>query len=227
MEFVGSCMTGLTINDQKIARGRLGRRKVEDEDFNTEFKSPNLHAERRRRQKLSDRLLTLRSLVPIITNMNKATIIEDAISYIRELQKTSDLLSEQLLEMEGSMSEEGGKPMRNETDAAEDMKKCGIKEEVNVTSIDGNRLLIKITFEKKKGCFTKLMEAMNYLGFELTDTNVTTFKGAMLFSSCIQGTYGDTLMAEQTKELLLEIIRGNKDSSDTEFAIDESIWTMN
>ncbi|OMO99566.1 hypothetical protein CCACVL1_03737 [Corchorus capsularis] len=69
---------------------------------------------------------------------------------------------------------------------------------------------------------------MNYLGIELIDANVTstTFKGAMLFSSCIQGAYGDTLMAEQTKELLLEIIRGNKNSSDTEFAIDESLWSL-
>ena len=58
--------------------------------------------------------------------MNKATIIEDAITYIQELQKTSQVLSEQLLEMEGS-SEEGGKPLRIEVDAAENMKKCGIK----------------------------------------------------------------------------------------------------
>ncbi|OMO67211.1 transcription factor DYSFUNCTIONAL TAPETUM 1-like protein [Corchorus olitorius] len=78
--------------------------------------------------------------------------------------------------MEGSMCEEGGKPMRNEIDVAQDMKKyCGIKEQVNVTSIDGNMLLIKITFEKKRGYFTKLMEAMNYLGFELTDTNGNAF----------------------------------------------------
>ncbi|XP_022720833.1 uncharacterized protein LOC111278492 [Durio zibethinus] len=210
MEFVGSDMTGISITDHRgPSRGRMGRRRIDD-DENKEFKSKNLHAERRRRQKLSDRLLSLRSIVPIITNMNKATIIEDAITYIQELQKTSEVLSGQLLQMEGS-SEEEGKPIRIEIDAAEDPKKCGIKEEVKVTNIDGNKLLIKIILEKKRGCFTKLIEAMNYLGFELSETNVTTFKGAMRISSCVQGIYGDTLMVEQTEKLLLEIIRSIRD----------------
>ncbi|XWS15637.1 hypothetical protein CRYUN_Cryun34aG0018600 [Craigia yunnanensis] len=213
VEFVGSDMTGISITDHRgPSRGRMGRRRLED-DENKEFKSKNLYAERRRRHKLSDRLLTLRSVVPIITNMNKATIIEDAITYIQELQKTSQVLSEQLLEMEGSFEEEG-KPMRIEVDAAEDMKKCGIKEEVKVSNIDGNKLLIKIILEKKRGCFTKLIEAMNYLGFDLSEINVTTFKGAMLISSSVQGVYGDTLMVGQSQELLLEIIRSIRDCSE-------------
>ncbi|MBA0748675.1 hypothetical protein Gogos_002667, partial [Gossypium gossypioides] len=197
MEFLKSELNELAITDhQRLTGGRMGRRKLEDDDDNNnkEFKSKNLQAERRRRQKLSDRLLTLRSLVPIITNaitqhtflyMNKATIIDDAITYIQELQKTSQVLSEQLLEMEGS-SEESVMPMKLEIDVAQhDMKKCGIKEEVKVSNIDGNKFLIKIIVEKKRGCFTQLIEAMNYLGFELSETNVTTFSGAMLFSSCV------------------------------------------
>ncbi|GMI93352.1 DYSFUNCTIONAL TAPETUM 1 [Hibiscus trionum] len=206
MEFLGSELNELSI---RPSRGRPGRRRLGDND---NFISKNLHAERKRRKKLSDRLLTLRSLVPIITNMNKATIIDDAITYIQELQKTSEDLSEELLEMEAS-SEEGGKQLEMEADAAEDMNKCGIKEEVKVASIDGNKLLIKIIIEKKRGCFTKLIEAMNFLGFELSETNVTTFKGAMLLSSCVHGQFVDTLMVEQTEELLLEMIRSMKGSS--------------
>lgn len=60
-----------------------------------------------------------------------------------------------------------------------------LQEEVKVSNIDGNKFLIKIIAEKKRGCFTQLIEAMNYLGFELSETNVTTFSGAMLFSSCV------------------------------------------
>ncbi|PPS01782.1 hypothetical protein GOBAR_AA18876 [Gossypium barbadense] len=210
MEFLKSELNELAITDhQRLTGGRMGRRKLEDDDDNNnkEFKSKNLQAERRRRQKLSDRLLTLRSL------MNKATIIDDAITYIQELQKTSQVLSEQLLEMEGS-SEESVMPMKLEIDVAQhDMKKCGIKEEVKVSNIDGNKFLIKIIVEKKRGCFTQLIEAMNYLGFELSETNVTTFSGAMLFSSCVHGKYGDTLMVEHIEELLSEMMKSMKKNS--------------
>lgn len=58
--------------------------------------------------------------------MNKATIIEDAITYIKTLQNTSKVLSDQLLEMEAS-SEEEEKPVKDEIDAAEEMKKHGIQ----------------------------------------------------------------------------------------------------
>ncbi|TQD77274.1 hypothetical protein C1H46_037215 [Malus baccata] len=166
-----------------------------------EFKSKNLFAERRRREKLSGRLLALRAL------MNKATIVEDAITYIQELQQKVDLLQDQIFEMEAS-SEETLEPNTEEThaDAAEEMKKFGIQTEVNVTKIDGNKLWVKAVLEKKRGGFTKLMGAMTAFGFELTDTSITTSSGAMMVSSCVTGFSSETLEVEQTRELMLEII---------------------
>ncbi|KAL5772636.1 hypothetical protein ACOSP7_012243 [Xanthoceras sorbifolium] len=192
MEFLGSA-SGASF----ITRAR--RRPAYDDS--KEFKSKNLNAERRRREKLSSRLLTLRSL------MNKATIIEDAISYIEALQRDVKVLSDQLLEMESS-SEEREKPRIDEINAAEEMKKNGIEEDVQVTKIDGKKIWMKIIFEKKRGRFTKLLEAMTYLGFEMTDTNVTTYKGAILLSACVERTYGGSLEVEETRELILQIIRG-------------------
>ncbi|KAM1796984.1 hypothetical protein ACFX11_037153 [Malus domestica] len=165
------------------------------------FKSKNLFAERRRREKLSGRLLALRAL------MNKATIVEDAITYIQELQQKVDLLQDQIFEMEAS-SEETLETNTEEThaDAAEEMKKFGIQTEVNVTKIDGNKLWVKAVLEKKRGGFTKLMGAMTALGFELTDTSITTSSGAMMISSCVTGFSCKTLEVEQTRELMLDII---------------------
>uniref|UniRef100_A0A6N2KXG2 BHLH domain-containing protein n=1 Tax=Salix viminalis TaxID=40686 RepID=A0A6N2KXG2_SALVM len=199
-------MDYLAMNESGLAdqhgsfRGRMGRKRTSYDETGG-YKSKNLHAERRRREKLSNRLLTLRALVPIITNMNKGTIIEDAITYIQELKKNVE-------EMEASSSEEETKTRVSEIDASEEMKQCGIKEDVQVSNIDGDKLWIKIILEKKRGGFGRLMEKMACFGLELIDSNVTTSKGAMLVTACVEGAFGDNLTVQQTKELLTQIIKG-------------------
>ncbi|XP_062014530.1 transcription factor DYT1-like [Rosa rugosa] len=209
MEFVGSALSELGTTDQQkpgCRGGRMwGRRRHQEDD--SSFKSKNLHAERRRRQKLGDRLLILRSLVPIITNMTKETIIEDSITYIKELQMNVNILQEQLFKMEAS-AQEALELRKDEVDAAEEMKKFGIQIGVDVAQIDGNKLWVKAIIEKKRGGFTKLVEAMTYFGFELTDTNIITSNGAMVVSSILTGFHCDTLQVEQTRELILEIVNG-------------------
>ncbi|KAF8414051.1 hypothetical protein HHK36_002050 [Tetracentron sinense] len=124
--------------------------------------------------KLDDRLKTLRSL-------KKATIITDAITYIGGLQKQVKGLSEQLLEME-VLSEEEEKLGKEE----HEIQQCKIEVDVKVSGIYGNKLWIQIICEKKRGGFTKLVEAISDLGFEVTDTNFTTSGGAALISFCVE-----------------------------------------
>ncbi|ESR43871.1 hypothetical protein CICLE_v10012974mg [Citrus x clementina] len=150
----------------------IKREHRSDSEDKAVYKSKNLEAERRRRQKLNDRLLKLRSLVPNITDMKKETVIEDAITYIRQLKGRVLFLCDQVLQVE-PLEEEETKPKIDEN-AAEEMKNCGIE------------LRINIIFGKKRGNFTKLVEAMNALGFVFGDTSVTTLKGATLFSSVLE-----------------------------------------
>ncbi|KHN33618.1 transcription factor DYT1-like [Glycine soja] len=186
------------------SRQRMSRKRNYDDDTRV-YKSKNLEIERRRREKLSTRLLMLRSINPIITNMNRGTIIVDAITYIEKLQHEVQRLSQELHQLEAT-SEKTAEAKVDEIDAVEDMKHWGIQAEVRVAQIDENKLWVKIIIEKKRGRFSKLMEALNNFGIELIDTNFTTTKGAFLITSCIQVKDGERLEINQSKSLLQEII---------------------
>uniref|UniRef100_A0A0R0G5W5 BHLH domain-containing protein n=1 Tax=Glycine max TaxID=3847 RepID=A0A0R0G5W5_SOYBN len=161
-----------------FSRQMMSRKRNYDDDTR-EYKSKNLETERRRREKLSSRLLMLRSM------MNKATIVEDAITYIEKLQDKVQNLSQELHQMEAT-SVETAETKIVEIDAVEDMKNWGIQEEVRVAQINENKLWVKIIIEKKRGRFNRLMQALNNFGIELIDTNLTTTKGSFLITSCIK-----------------------------------------
>ncbi|XP_031483904.1 transcription factor bHLH13-like [Nymphaea colorata] len=76
--------------------------------------SRSLVSERKRRGRMKEKLLALRSLVPNITKMDKASIIGDATAYVQELQKEATKLSEEIVQLECCL--EGGEGRRCELD---------------------------------------------------------------------------------------------------------------
>ncbi|KAL3522111.1 hypothetical protein ACH5RR_014945 [Cinchona calisaya] len=172
-----------------------------EEDETKEFKSKNLEAERKRRQKLSDRLLELRSL------MNKATIITDAITYIEELQSTVRDISDQLHQMDITLKEDLESQKKGIVVAAEEMKKWGIEPEVQVTRLKENKLWIQIVCQKKNRAFAEMMEAISVLGYDPKDTSVTTTKGALLVTSCVEVMQDGCTEVDQIKDFLLKTIK--------------------
>lgn len=74
----------------------------------------------------------------------------------------------------------------------------------------GNKVQIKIIFKKKRGKFTKLLEALSSLGFQLSYTSITSAKGSILVSSFAEANgliYDDRVAVEEARELLLKIVR--------------------
>ncbi|XP_010449085.1 PREDICTED: transcription factor DYT1-like [Camelina sativa] len=210
-------MGGGSIFQEPVRMNRRRQVTEENKGEDESFKSPNLEAERRRRQKLHVRLMALRSHVPIVTNMTKASIVEDAITYIGELQKNVQSLSEKLFEMEEAPPEIDDEEQTDQTmikpeletiHLKEEMKKLGIEENVQLCKIGERRFWLKIITEKKPGIFTKYMEVMRFLGFEIIDISLTTSSGAILISSSVQ-IHEELCDVEETKDFLLEVMRSN------------------
>ncbi|VFQ58937.1 unnamed protein product [Cuscuta campestris] len=191
------CITEeISCGKKRDGRSMERKKKCPQVQDDGEFKSKNLIAERRRREKLSRRLLELRASVPNITNMTKETIITDAISYIEELQSNVKELSNELLEMGSSNC--GGVDDDDDDD---------VKPEVLVAPIAENKLWIKIICKNRKGVFTKLMEAMKGLGAQLNDTSATASKGALLVTSTLELGRSGRAEARKTQEFLEQIIK--------------------
>ncbi|KAI3837520.1 hypothetical protein MKX03_032244 [Papaver bracteatum] len=173
------------------------------------FKSKNLDAERRRRDKLNARLMELRSIVPIITSMTKAAAIDDAITYIKGLQKQVEGLGDCLNQMDvavpQALEEES---IVGKVELDQNIEKYTIEEQVKVTSLEGDNLSIKITCYSKRGIFTRLLELMTTLGYEIMDNNFTSFKGVCLTTLSVRGSRVEVAELEKLEELLLKVVRG-------------------
>eukprot|EP00249_Psilotum_nudum_P022803 c28647_g3_i1 orf=1886-3058(+) len=86
---------------QNGGRDQISSSRSKDTDKETIFKTvhddlgaSHVMAERRRREKLNDRFLVLRSMIPFVTKTDKASVLGDAIQYLTQLQHRIQELEE-------------------------------------------------------------------------------------------------------------------------------------
>ncbi|KAL5788872.1 hypothetical protein ACOSP7_005821 [Xanthoceras sorbifolium] len=235
--------------------------QIDDEDdgkyrrrANGKGTSKNLVAERKRRKKLNDRLYALRSLVPNISKLDRASILGDAIDFVKELQKQAKELQDELEEhSDDDGAKSGGGNNNNvkseifsqngtttfgpkteldhhnnnapngfhlgasgtgnnnnvpkqDPDTSND-KAQQMEVQVEVAQLDGNAFFVKVFCEHKPGGFMRLMEALNSLGLEVTNANVTSFLGLVSNVFKVEKRDSEMVQADHVRDSLLELTR--------------------
>ncbi|PRQ54343.1 putative transcription factor bHLH family [Rosa chinensis] len=196
---------------------------VTDGDFKgkkTGLPAKNLMAERRRRKKLNDRLYMLRSVVPKISKMDRASILGDAIDYLRELLGRIDDLHKEL------ESDAPGSSLQPSTNfnplTPNSLTYPGrIKEELRPSSLptpksqqpaakvdvqirEGRALNIRMLSPRRPGLLLSTMRALDNLGLDIQQAVISCFNGFALDVFQAQQSRESHFLPEQIRAVLLK-----------------------
>ncbi|KAG0627565.1 hypothetical protein M758_2G210700 [Ceratodon purpureus] len=150
----------------------------------------NLMAERRRRKKLNDRLYMLRSVVPKITKMDRASILGDAIEYLKELlQRINDIHKE----LEAAKVDQSRSMPSSPTPRSGHGYPAAVKEEcpvlpnpesqtprVEVRKREGQALNIHMFCARRPGLLLSTVRALDALGLDVQQAVISCFNGFAL-----------------------------------------------
>ncbi|GFS36534.1 basic helix-loop-helix (bHLH) DNA-binding superfamily protein [Actinidia rufa] len=144
--------------------------------------------------------------------LDRASILGDAIEFVKELQKQVKDLQLELEEQsddEATDNHNNGRSEKTNYDKPRQMEP-----QVEVAQLDGNEFFLKIFCEHKRGGFVRLMEALNSLGLEVTNVNVTSYRCLVSYVFKVEKRDSEMVQAEDVRDSLLEITRNPSGSSE-------------
>ncbi|KAB2036898.1 hypothetical protein E1A91_D03G035200v1 [Gossypium mustelinum] len=147
----------------------------------------HIMAERKRREKLNQRFIALSAIVPGLKKMDKASVLGDAIKYVKQLQERLKVLEEQTKKrtVESvvfvkkcqllSADDESSSCEENSDGQSSDAALPEIEAKVS-----DNDVLIRIHCEKHKGFIAKILSEIEKLRLSIVNTNALPFGNSTL-----------------------------------------------
>ncbi|XP_019169484.1 PREDICTED: transcription factor bHLH18-like [Ipomoea nil] len=142
-------------------------------------------AERKRREKLSQRFIALSALVPGLKKMDKASVLGDAIKHLKQLQERVKMLEEQTRKKSAHQSVVFVKKYEVLADAensSSDENLSGVDEplpEIEVRISDKD-VLVRVHCEKSKGVVDKTVAELENLHLSVTNSTAMSFGNSAL-----------------------------------------------
>lgn len=179
--------------------------------------SKNLASERRRRKKLNERLYSLRAIVPKISKMDKASIVGDAISYVRDLQKQVEEMQADIADLEAfSKAEvsEGLTDPRKGPKGAKIAILAGKKRvmqehrivELEITQMEEQTFHLRVYCKKSPGVLVQLTRALEALDLEIVNANLTSVNDHIINTIVVEVVNGQVMKTEDLRKMTLEVI---------------------
>ncbi|KAK2445769.1 basic helix-loop-helix (bHLH) DNA-binding superfamily protein [Trifolium repens] len=167
----------------------------------------SLIAERRRRKKLCDRMHMLRSIVPNISKMDKASILGDAANYMKELQQQINDLQSELESSSPGSSLPPLVPVKEELCHSNGSSPKNQSTKVEVREREGGYVDIHVSCTHKSDILFSTMKALDSLGLDVHQAVINCFNGFSIdVFKAKQYRKGQKLLPEQIKAVLLNTL---------------------
>ncbi|KAL6500465.1 hypothetical protein OROHE_025831 [Orobanche hederae] len=140
-----------------------------------DLNASHILAERRRREKLNERFIVLRSLVPFVTKTDKASILGDTIEYLKHMRKKIQELEAE--KVRTTLGREKMRKMRKEGGGEGVESRPGAGAGKVEVSIIGSDVLVEIQCVPKEGLLLKVMQVLGELGIEVATVQSSISNG--------------------------------------------------